>query len=130
MSNPSPILTVSGRAHAVVAREVAPVAARPEERDPETGRLVREAQPAREGYSVQDVTVLTDQGGFATVSLLPQALMALGGSIPTPGEDVSFPVRPYIKWAGRAPRKYPTVGLSVAADALPAAKPLRAASNS
>lgn len=116
MSTPSPILSAAGRVYGVVNREVEAAAARPEERDPETGRVVRPALPARDGYPVTDVTILTEEGGFCTVSLLPAALEALGGQIPSAGEEVSYAVRPYVRWERSGGRPFPRVGYSVAGD--------------
>lgn len=114
--NPSPILTIAGRCHAVTPRKVEPVAARPAERDPETGRIISEAVEAREGYDVLDVTVLTYDGGFCTVALLPVALSDLGGEVPAPGSEVEFAVRPFVKWEGRPGSKRPYIRFSVAGD--------------
>jgi hypothetical protein len=123
MSNPAPILNVSGRVHAVLDRVVEPMPARPEERDPDTGQLVREAYPAREGYTVVDVTVLTAEGGFSTVSILPAALEHTGGETPKPGDELdNYPVRPFVSWQRRGSRSFPTVGLSLAGDVLAARK--------
>ena len=119
MSNPAPILNVSGRVHSVLDRVVEPAPARPEERDPETGQLLRQAYPARDGYTVVDVTVLTAEGGFTTVSNLPEALRHTGGEIPKQGDELDgYPVRAYVSWQRRGSRSFPQVGLSLAGDVL------------
>lgn len=115
MSNPSPILTIAGRVHAVVTRAVEPAEARPEQRD-EQGNFLRAAMPARDGYDVLDVTILTEHGGFATVSFLPAALEAMGGELPQAHSEVSYPVRPFVSWKRTGQRSYSVVGLSVAGD--------------
>jgi hypothetical protein len=123
MSNPAPILNVSGRVHSVLDRVVEPAPARPEERDPETGQVVRQAYPARDGYTVVDVTVLTAEGGFTTVSILPEALKHTGGETPKQGDQLdAFPVRAYVSWQRRGSRSFPQVGLSLAGDVLAARK--------
>jgi len=116
MSNPAPILTVAGRVHSVVPRTVEAAPERPAEHDPETGRVTRAALPARDGYEVVDVTVLTAEGGFATVSILPDALHELGGEIPEAGADVDYAVRCFVSWQRAGSRSFSRVGFSVAGD--------------
>ena len=125
MSNPAPVLDVTGTVHAVVEREVPAAEARPAEYDPETNRLVRPAMEARKGYTNQDVTLLTADGGFATVVLMPDALAALGGELPEKGSEVTYPVRCFVAWGRRGTRSYNYVGFSAASDVIEkrAAKP-------
>lgn len=121
MANPAPILTAAGKVHAVVPRHVEAVQARPEERD-EQGNLLRRAVEAREGYDTTDVTILTPDGGFVTIVYGDDAVKANDGLIPNRGDDVEWPVRPFVKWQRSGVRPYPVVGLSVAADVLTARK--------
>lgn len=115
MSSPAPVLTVRGRVHSVVTREVPSRDALPETRDPETNRVVQHAQPAREGYTATDVTVLTEHGGFCTVVALPDAVKALGGEIPAAGsEAVELLARPFVSWRRGARGSFASVGLSLA----------------
>lgn len=115
MSNPAPILTLAGRCHAVTVRPVAAAPAREATYD-DDGRMVTPAYPARDGYDVVDVTVLTSEGGFATASILPPEMEALGGEMPDPGTEVDFAVRPFVLWQKAGARSYSRVGLSVSGD--------------
>jgi hypothetical protein len=115
VSNPAPILTLSGRVHAVTDRTVEALPARDAERD-DNGNVTRPAYPARDGYDVTDVTILTADGGFCTVVLLPDALTALGGEIPAPGTEVEYAVRCFVSWQRNGARSFSRVGFSVAGD--------------
>lgn len=124
--NVSPVIRIRGTVYAVALRTVAAQEAKPAERDPETGRIVRDAFEAREEYDVLDFTVHTDDGGYALVLMRGDVLeQALGGAVPNKGAAVDWPARNFITWRGRAGSKYPTVGYSVAGDVLAAetAKP-------
>lgn len=114
--NPSPVLTLAGRVHAVIARHVDALPALPEERDPDTGRVTRPARPARDGYDTTDVTILTPEGGFCTAVLSEQALADLGGELPSAGDSVDYAVRPFVKWTKYGERSASSVGFSVAGD--------------
>jgi hypothetical protein len=115
--NVAPITRCKGRVHAVAPiRTVAAIEAAPAERDPETGRITKDAVEARAAYEVLDVTVHTDDGGYALVIMKDDALAGLGGTLPAAGDEVDWPVRNYVAWAGRAGRRFPTVGYSVATD--------------
>jgi len=111
--NVSPVLRLMGRIHSVGQRHVPAVAAAEAERDPETGRIVRDAVEARDAYDVFDVVVHTDRGGYALVVARADALE---GTVPEPGESVDWPVRNYIVWSGRAGRRFPTVGVALAGE--------------
>lgn len=133
MANVTPVTRLQGVVHNCSLRQVPAVEAREAERD-EAGRITRDAYPAREAYQVLDVTVLTDDGGFALVLLrveldgIAPFEEALGGVVPERGQAVDWPIRNYITWAGPAGRRFPTVGYSVAGDILVAehrAKPGR-----
>jgi hypothetical protein len=115
--NISPVLRLRGKIHSSSMRTVAPVEAADAERDPETGRIVRDAVEAREGYDVVDFVVHTDDGGYALVVFRGEHFEeALGGVLPDQGAGVDWPVRNFITWSGRAGRRFPTVGYAVAGE--------------
>jgi len=118
MSNPAPILTLAGKVHAVDLRDVPAAEAREARYDEETGRQIAPAYPARDAYQVVDVTVLTDEGGFATAMLMPDSAKALNGELPSSGDVISWPVRPFVSWQRSGSRSFNRVGLSVAGDVL------------
>lgn len=115
--NPSPVLTLSGVVYTVREREVQAVEARPAQYD-DGGKFLRAAVEARDGYTVVDVTVLTDGGGFAPVVLSVAALEALGGALPAEGDTVTYPVRPFVQWVGNPGRRFPKPAFSAAAELL------------
>lgn len=110
------LLDISGEVRRVDPRTVPERPAREAGTD-ESGTF-RPAVEHRDGYEVVDLTVLTDDGGFATVLLGAEVLTALAGSIPVNGDRVSYKVRTFIAWRSQGSRKYPAVGLSVSADHL------------
>lgn len=117
MSNPAPVLNMTGRVHSVLERTVPPVLARDAVRD-EHGNVTQRAVEARDGYDVHDVTLLTEDGGFATAVLMPEALVHLEGELPTPGTETNLAVRPYVAWQRTGSRSFPRVGFSIAGDVM------------
>lgn len=119
--NVAPVVWLKGTVRRVEDRTVEAVEARPAQYD-ETGRMVARSREAREGYSTRDATVLTDFGGFASVVLSDEAIAAHhGGTVPSVGDEVEWPVRGFVKWLGSEGRKYTVVHYSVAADVAPGA---------
>lgn len=116
MANPAPVVSLVGTVHSATKRDVKAQLASDAVRDPETGRVVVPAREAREAYSVHDVLILTEAGGFANLILGSQALAVLEGRAPERGDSIDWPVRPFIKWAGQPGRKFPTVEFSVAGE--------------
>ncbi len=114
MANIAPILWIKGRIRRVTTREVPAAPALPEQRDPETGFMTREARPARPGYSVMDAVVDTEPGGLVTVVFREEAIAEAEGFIPTDGDAVEIPVRCYDNWQGSPGRRYRTNGYSFA----------------
>ena len=110
---------IAGTVHGVREREVSAVEARPAQYD-DAGNFLRRAVDARDGYLTRDVTVLTEHGGFASVVLSDAAIEAAGGLIPSPGDAVAWPVRPFVTWVGNPGRKFARPGFSVAADIIAA----------
>lgn len=121
MSQPAPVVLIPGKVHAVTPRSVDPVPAREASYD-DAGNLLRRALPAREGYDVVDLTVLTRDGGFCTIIAMPAALEAIGGELPAAGDEVDLPARPFCKWERVGARSYQVVGYSLAGDVLAASK--------
>lgn len=114
MSNIAPILWIKGRVRRVEPRDVDPLPAREAQYDPETGALTAEARDAMPGYSVHDVTVDTEPGGFVTVVLREDVAAVADGLVPSVGDTVDLPVRAYTKWNGRGQRRWASNGYSVA----------------
>lgn len=113
--NPAPVVSLIGTVYAVRPRDVQAVEARPAQYDGE-GKFLRAAVEARPGYTVHDVTVLTQGGGFASVVLSEDALAALNGTLPSERDEVEWPVRPFVRWDGNPGRRFPRVALSLAAE--------------
>lgn len=122
--NIAPILRIRGKARSVSERQVEPAAALPERTlpprfDRETGAQLPArtlpAQPAREGYTVHDVVVDTDPGGFVTVVFRDEAVADAGGYLPAEGEVLDVPVRAFNSWQTRRDgTSYTTPGYSFA----------------
>lgn len=121
MSNPAPVLRLRGTVHSdPVLNPVPGAEALPEQRDAETGRLIRAARPAREGYDKYDVSVLTEGGGFVTLVIREEALAKVEGWMPAKGEQVDLPVYGYVAYRGEAPRRFAVPGYSLAGEVLAA----------
>jgi hypothetical protein len=115
MANPAPVLRLTGTVHGSPReREVPPQAAVPAVRD-EHGVIMTRARDARPGYTVQDVTVLTEGGGFVTVIFRDEAIEAAGGYLPGAGDKVEgLPVFQYVAWGGPEGRRYAQAAVSFA----------------
>lgn len=118
--NPAPVLRLRGRVHSdPVANPVPTSPAVDEQRDPESGRVTRQARPERPGYDKWDVPVLTEGGGFVTMIIREEALAKLSGEMPcAAGDVVDLPVYGYVAYRGEPGRRFPVPGYSLAADVL------------
>jgi hypothetical protein len=114
--NVSPVLRLKGTIHSAQLRTVAAIEAADAERDPETGRIVRDPIEARDAYDVVDFTVHTENGGYASVVFKGEFLEPAYGEVPPKDTQVDWPVRNFIVWSGRAGRRFPTCGLAVAGE--------------
>jgi len=123
MTNPAPVVTLSGIVRSCSERQVAAVEAAPAQVDPETGRRTRDPREARDAYLALDLVILTDDGGFAqtVVTFDEDGSKALAGVIPKRGDEVEWLVRPYFSWEGRPGRKYPALRFSLARELMAAA---------
>ena len=118
MASIAPILRLRGKVRQVNDRNVPPVAARDEQRDPENGSLLVAAREGRAGYDVLDVVLDTDPGGLVEFVITPGAMEATGGWTPAVGDVLDVPVRGYTSWKGRPGNRYATNGYSLAGDVL------------
>ncbi len=117
--NVAPVLRLIGTTHKITNRAVAPMEAADAERDPESGRVVRAAVEARDGYDVIDLTMLTPDGGYAGVVMRAELVESCWrGVVPDRGQQMDLPVRGYISWQGNPGRRYPTVAFAVAGEVL------------
>lgn len=126
--NPAPILRLVGRLHTdLVEREVPAYEGREAYRD-DNGTYHRAVDP-RPAYSIFETNVVTDGGGFISLSARSEVVeqaTAAGWSLPGKGEDVDLPVRPYLMWTGPDGRRFQTIRLALSdtlCDELKAAKP-------
>jgi hypothetical protein len=115
--NPAPILWAEGTIHTVRDRHVEAYEGRTGGRDAESGRWIS-PRPARAGYDVKDLTVLTSEGGFALVVIMPEALDQLEGDLTglDAGKQVRLPVRGFVNYVGDTGARRPVPGFSLAGD--------------
>jgi hypothetical protein len=115
--NLTPIVYVRGVVRRITDREVAAYEGRPASVDPESGERIR-ARDARQGYSVADLVVLTDEGGFCEVAFNK----ADHRSIPSEGEIVEIPCRIFAGWKSTPRGSFQTVRLIAEPMAAPVAR--------
>jgi hypothetical protein len=113
----APILFIRGRVRQVSDRDVPAFPGRVGGTDPATGKYVQPAA-ARPAYSCKDITIDTEPGGLVEVTVMPEALAAIGGDLTFAevGKQVDLPVRAYDKWVGPQARRFTVPGYSLAGE--------------
>lgn len=99
MQAPSPSLVIIGTVFDAEAREVPARPASPAQYD-DRGKLAKQATEAREAYTAYDIRVLTEDGGFAVVSMYADHAADLFGGpgvLPHKGVEVAWRVRASIR---------------------------------
>jgi hypothetical protein len=115
MPNPAAVLRVTGTVHGDPRERVIPDLPAVPARHDDEGNLVARAREGRDGYTVHDLTVLTDGGGFVTVVFRDEAVAAAGGFLPGSGDRIeNLPVYQYVSWNGPEGRRFAQAALSFA----------------
>lgn len=121
MTTVSPVLTITGRLYEFKDVDVPARVAAVEVRDPESGRVTTPAVEARAAYQIVEAVILTDGGGFASVSVKRPEWMDLTGGEDVTGRDVAWKVRTWVRWQRGKRGAFAVVGyvFHAVADAMP-----------
>ena len=116
------MLLVTGAVHGVTERNVPRRDAAPAQYS-DAGKFVKAAVESRPAYTVQDVMILTDGGGFLTVSVKDEDYGKLFGGQPepAPGARVEWRVNAAVRNIFVRSRWMTAIGYYFASDAASAA---------